>query len=82
MEAVEPLPEGWERVSSRSRPGQVSYLNTITGRRVMQRPTEPANERVMSEDGPHRACTLEPTGSVMPASVVAPVRGSRAAAEP
>ena len=43
MEAEEPLPEGWERVSSRSRPGQVSYLNTTTGRRVMQRPTEPAS---------------------------------------
>ena len=43
MEAEGPLPEGWERVSSRSRPGQVSYLNTTTGRRVMQRPTEPAS---------------------------------------
>ena len=42
MEAEEPLPEGWKEVSSRSRPGQVSYLNTLTGRRVMQRPTEPA----------------------------------------
>ena len=43
MEAEEPLPEGWERVSSRSRPGQVSYLNTTTGRRVLARPTEPAS---------------------------------------
>ena len=35
----ERLPDGWERVTSRTRPGEHSYLNTITGRRSAQRPT-------------------------------------------
>ena len=37
-----PLPEGWREVASRTRPGEVSYLNTITGRRVLKRPVAPA----------------------------------------
>ena len=39
MSYAEPLPDGWERVASRTRPGEVTYLNTITGRRSAQRPT-------------------------------------------
>ena len=38
-----PLPEGWQRVTSRSRPGEYSYLNTRTGERFFgDRPTVPA----------------------------------------
>ena len=36
------LPQGWERVPSRSRPGEWRYLNKITGQRVVRRPTTPA----------------------------------------
>lgn len=39
---AEPLPDGWEAVPSRSRPGEISYLNTRTGRRRINRPTAPA----------------------------------------
>ena len=38
-----PLPEGWQRVASRTRPGAFSYLNTHTGERFYgERPTVPA----------------------------------------
>ena len=41
-EDAEPLPDGWTEVKSRSRPGEVSYMDAKTGRRVKQRPSEPA----------------------------------------
>jgi hypothetical protein len=37
-----PLPEGWKRVESRSRPGEVVFENTVTGERQAWFPTEPA----------------------------------------
>lgn len=36
------LPEGWQRVESRSRPGEMVYENTVTGERQAWFPTEPA----------------------------------------
>ena len=36
------LPAGWQEIPSRTRPGEVSYLNTLTGRRVLKRPVQPA----------------------------------------
>ena len=36
------LPDGWQRFSSGSRPGEFAYRNMITGERVRQRPTQPA----------------------------------------
>ena len=35
----ETLPEGWERVPSRSRPGEWSYLNRRTGQAYQEKPT-------------------------------------------
>ena len=46
----DPLPDGWERVASRSRPGEFTYLNTITGKRVRQRPTEEPVRAMASTD--------------------------------
>ncbi len=37
-----PLPEGWIRTESRSRPGETVYENTVTGERQAWFPTEPA----------------------------------------
>ena len=37
-----PLPAGWEKVPSRSRPNEFSYQDMQTGKRVKIRPTEPA----------------------------------------
>ena len=37
-----PLPAGWEKVPSRSRPNEFSYQDTQTGKRFKIRPTEPA----------------------------------------
>ena len=34
-----PLPSGWRRVPSRTRPGEVSYFEASTGRRVKLRPS-------------------------------------------
>jgi len=39
----DPLPDGWKKVPSQSRPGQFSYLNTNTGERVAERPSRPAS---------------------------------------
>jgi hypothetical protein len=39
-----PLPAGWKRVPSQSRPGNFSYLNVNTGERVAERPTRPATQ--------------------------------------
>ena len=39
---VGPVPDGWEKVASRSRPGGISYFNTVTGARTSVRPTEEA----------------------------------------
>ena len=38
----EPLPHGWQRFKSRSRPDEFAYRNMITGQRVRKRPTAPA----------------------------------------
>ena len=38
-----PLPPGWKKVPSQSRPGSFSYLNTNTGERVAERPARPAS---------------------------------------
>jgi len=38
-----PLPAGWKKVPSQSRPGQFSYLNVNTGERVAERPSRPAS---------------------------------------
>ena len=38
----EPLPDGWQQLKSRSRPGEFTYRNMITGKRVSTRPTTPA----------------------------------------
>lgn len=38
-----PLPDGWKKVPSQSRPGAFSYLNTNTGERVAERPSRPAD---------------------------------------
>jgi hypothetical protein len=38
-----PLPAGWKKVPSQSRPGAFSYLNTNTGERVAERPSRPAS---------------------------------------
>jgi len=38
-----PLPAGWKKVPSQSRPGAFSYLNTHTGERVAERPSRPAS---------------------------------------
>ena len=43
MSHLPPLPEGWEEVQSRSRPGEISYHNTKDGRRFRVRPTQPAD---------------------------------------
>ena len=42
MREEAPLPDGWTQVESRSRPGEISYMDAQTGRRVKQRPPEPA----------------------------------------
>lgn len=39
-----PLPPGWKKVPSQSRPGSFSYLNIHTGERVAERPTRPASQ--------------------------------------
>jgi coenzyme F420-reducing hydrogenase beta subunit len=41
-EASRPLPEGWRRVESRSRPGEYVYENTYTEERIAWFPEEPA----------------------------------------
>lgn len=41
--AEPPIPDGWKKVPSQSRPGSFSYLNTNTGERVAERPTRPAS---------------------------------------
>jgi len=38
-----PLPQGWKKVASQSRPGAFSYLNSHTGERVAERPSRPAS---------------------------------------
>ena len=50
-----PLPEGWEEVQSRSRPGEISYQNTKTGRRTRVRPTEPTDAAVSPAPTPASA---------------------------
>ena len=60
-DAEPPLPDGWSRVESRSRPGAFSYENAHTGKRVEQRPTvaarpapklrKPKRERPERPDG-------------------------------
>ena len=37
-----PLPEGWKAVQSRSRPGELAFLNVLTGQRVKEMPTAKA----------------------------------------
>jgi hypothetical protein len=39
---AEELPVGWQRIESRSRPGQFSFLNLLTNKRVAERPSIPA----------------------------------------
>lgn len=41
-EASRPLPDGWKRVESRSRPGEYVYENTYTEERIAWFPEEPA----------------------------------------
>lgn len=41
-EASRPLPEGWKRVESRSRPGEFVYENIYTEERIAWFPEEPA----------------------------------------
>ena len=43
-EATKPLPEGWRRCESRSRPGEFVYENIHTEERIAWFPTESANE--------------------------------------
>ncbi len=43
-EKSKPLPEGWRRVESRSRPGEFVYENIHTEERIAWFPTEPAKE--------------------------------------
>jgi uncharacterized protein YbdZ (MbtH family) len=43
-EAEMPVPEGWKRVESRSRPGEMVYENTITGERQAWFPDGPATK--------------------------------------
>ena len=43
-EATKPLPEGWKRVESRSRPGEFVYENTFTEERQAWFPEEPAEK--------------------------------------
>ena len=45
-----PLPDGWQRFPSRSRPGESAYRNMLTGERRRHPPTEPA--AVSTDDGP------------------------------
>ncbi len=45
---AEELPIGWQRIESRSRPGQYSYLNLLTNKRVAERPLTPAVKGVVN----------------------------------
>lgn len=48
-EATKPLPEGWRRVESRSRPGQFVYENIHTEERIAWFPTEAAQEEASQQ---------------------------------
>ena len=58
IQAEAPLPEGWEEVHSRSRPGEISYQNMKTGRRTRVRPAEPADAAVSPAPTPAAAVAL------------------------
>ena len=36
------LPLGWEETESKTKPGEIRYLNKVTHTRVMRKPTQPA----------------------------------------
>lgn len=48
-ENSKPLPEGWRRVESRSRPGEFVYENIHTEERIAWFPTEAAKEEGQAE---------------------------------
>lgn len=50
------LPQGWEKVESRSRPGEFSYMNVVSGQRQIAIPRKPA----MSKSVPKSKVEEEP----------------------
>eukprot|EP00039_Didymoeca_costata_P001625 m.53893 g.53893 ORF g.53893 m.53893 type:complete len:380 (+) comp10886_c0_seq1:132-1271(+) len=55
IEKTLPLPEGWTRVESRSRPGEIVYENEITKERQAWFPDGPATAEGMSEEDRQKA---------------------------
>ncbi|EDQ88248.1 uncharacterized protein MONBRDRAFT_32905 [Monosiga brevicollis MX1] len=54
-EATRPLPDGWRRVESRSRPGEFVYENIHTEERIAWFPTEAAKEEAQAALVPQNA---------------------------
>ena len=76
VEAEAPLPEGWEKVHSRSRPGEISYRNMKTGRRTRVRPAEPADAAVSPAPTPASAVASQTPSQTITTTTPTPNRSA------